>query len=77
MTKLEMHKDFINRGILPEAVSFGDPHSAYVVYFEADESGGFTVTCPEFPGCITQGNNTIEAVENIQEAILLCLQDDV
>ena len=38
-----------------------------------EEDGGFTVTCPEIPGCISQGDTEEEALANIEEAILACL----
>lgn len=40
-----------------------------------DEAGGYVVTCPALPGCYTQGDTIDEAIENIKEAILLCLED--
>ncbi len=30
--------------------------------------GGFTVSCPELPGCITTGATIDEALENLQQA---------
>jgi predicted RNase H-like HicB family nuclease len=33
------------------------------------------VSCPALPGCYTQGDTIDEALENIKEAILLCLED--
>jgi antitoxin HicB len=40
-----------------------------------DEVGGYVVTCPALPGCYTQGDTIDQALENIKEAILLCLED--
>jgi predicted RNase H-like HicB family nuclease len=34
-----------------------------------EDEGGYTVTVPALPGCITQGNTREEAVERAQEAI--------
>lgn len=34
-----------------------------------DEGGGYTVTVPALPGCITEGDNLEEALANVQEAI--------
>ncbi|MCA1658009.1 MAG: type II toxin-antitoxin system HicB family antitoxin [Verrucomicrobiaceae bacterium] len=31
--------------------------------------GGVSVSCPELPGCHSQGANVDEALENIQDAI--------
>ena len=33
------------------------------------------VFCPSLPGCYTQGDTINEALVNIKEAILLCLED--
>jgi len=40
-----------------------------------EESGGYVVTCPSIPGCYSQGDTVDEAIANIKEAILLCLED--
>lgn len=40
-----------------------------------EESGGYVVSCPSLPGCYSQGDTIEEALENIREAILLCLED--
>jgi predicted RNase H-like HicB family nuclease len=45
---------------------------------EKNEDGGYTVTVPALPGCITEGATWDEAVANAQEAIagyLGCLQE--
>ena len=39
------------------------------VILHPNESGGFPVTVPTLPGCVTQGNNQQEALERVQEAI--------
>jgi len=41
----------------------------FKVILEKNDSGGFTVTVPELPGCVTQGRNRKEALEHVQEAI--------
>ena len=38
------------------------------------EDGGFNVSCPALPGCHSQGDNEEEALDNIKEAILGCLE---
>ena len=40
------------------------------VILEADESGGFAISCPAFPGCISQGETEKEAIENFKEALI-------
>ena len=48
----------------------------FKVILEPDEdAGGYVVSCPALPGCYTQGDMIDEALENIEEAILLCLED--
>jgi len=41
----------------------------YRILIEQDEDGIFVAECPHLPGCITQGKNRSEALENIQDAI--------
>ncbi|MEI7648342.1 MAG: type II toxin-antitoxin system HicB family antitoxin [Methanomicrobiales archaeon] len=41
----------------------------YTVLMDKNESGGYTVTVPSLPGCISQGDNWDEALKNIEEAI--------
>ncbi len=48
----------------------------FKVLLEPDEeAGGYVASCPVLPGCYTQGDTVDEALENIEEAILLCLED--
>ena len=39
------------------------------VTLEKDETGWFVAECPALPGCVSQGIDEKEAIENIQEAI--------
>jgi predicted RNase H-like HicB family nuclease len=39
-----------------------------------DEDGWYVVECPVIPGCMSQGQTKEEALQNIQEAIQLCLE---
>ena len=39
------------------------------------EAGGFTVTAPSLPGCISEGDTEGEALANIKEAIELYIED--
>ena len=41
---------------------------------DRDEDGVWIVECPSIPGCVTQGSSKQEALNNIQEAIQLCLE---
>jgi predicted RNase H-like HicB family nuclease len=42
--------------------------------FEKNEDGGYTVTVPSLPGCISEGDTFDEALKNIKEAIVLYLE---
>jgi predicted RNase H-like HicB family nuclease len=44
------------------------------VILEPNESGGYTVTVPILPGCISEGDNKKEALANIKEAIELYVE---
>ena len=44
------------------------------VLLTAGEDGYFVVECPVLRGCVSQGRTRAEALENIREAILLCLE---
>jgi predicted RNase H-like HicB family nuclease len=35
-----------------------------------EEDGGYTVTVPALPGCITEGNTLEDAIKNAREAII-------
>ena len=39
-----------------------------------DEEGWYVVECPVIPGCMSQGKTEEEALQNIREAIQLCLE---
>lgn len=39
------------------------------VVIEIDEDGVYVAQCPSLPGCISQGKNRKEALENIKDAI--------
>jgi len=43
------------------------------IVLEKSDEGGFTVTVPSLPGCISEGDTEDEALSNIQEAIELYL----
>ena len=47
----------------------------YTAVFEPDEkAGGFTVTIPVLPGCISEGDTFEGAVEGIKEAASLYIE---
>ena len=41
----------------------------YLIDLEKNEDGGYTVTVPSLPGCVTEGSTWEEAIANAQEAI--------
>lgn len=43
------------------------------VTIDRDEDGVWIIECPAIPGCVSQGKTKDEALENIKEAIRLCL----
>ncbi len=47
----------------------------YKVILEKDPKCGNGVVCPSFQGCYSQGDTIEEALENIKEAIELCIED--
>ncbi len=46
----------------------------FTVTVDRDEDGMWVVECPSIPGCVSQGKNEAEALNNIREAIQLCLE---
>lgn len=44
------------------------------VTLDRDEDGVWVVECPAIPGCVSQGQTREEAMENIEDAIRLCLE---
>ena len=41
----------------------------FLVYLEVAEEGGYIVSCPQLPGCVTQGETVEEALVMIKDAI--------
>jgi predicted RNase H-like HicB family nuclease len=41
----------------------------YLVTLEISEDGKVVAVCPALPGCVSQGRDKKDAIENIQEAI--------
>lgn len=46
----------------------------FSVTLDRDEDGIWVVECPAIPGCVSQGDTRDQALQNIQEAIRLCLE---
>jgi antitoxin HicB len=47
----------------------------YTVILEREADGGYVVTVPALPGCVTQGDTREEALRNVREAIELYIED--
>jgi len=47
----------------------------FQLVFESDPKGGYTVTVPALPGCITYGKNMEEARTMARDAIKLYVED--
>ena len=41
----------------------------YTIHIEPAEEGGFVVTVPALPGCVTEGDTYEQAIANAHEAI--------
>jgi antitoxin HicB len=46
----------------------------YQINLMPEEEGGYTVTVPSLPGCVTYGSTVDEAVEMAKEAIALHIE---
>lgn len=51
-------------------------HGTFPIILQAEPEGGYSVSNPALEGCYSQGETIEEALENIKEATLLCLEDD-
>jgi predicted RNase H-like HicB family nuclease len=45
------------------------------IIIEKGEDGVYTVECPLFSGCYTQGKTMDDAMKNIKEVIAMCLEE--
>ena len=48
----------------------------YPIIIEQDQDGIFIVECPIFQGCRSYGHTIDEALDNIKEAIEVCIEED-
>jgi predicted RNase H-like HicB family nuclease len=44
------------------------------VTLDRDEDGIWIVECSSIPGCVSQGQTKAEAIENLKDAVVACLQ---
>ena len=47
----------------------------FTVVIERDEDGRFVAICPTLPGCYTEGETEQEAMELIEDAVRLHVED--
>jgi predicted RNase H-like HicB family nuclease len=46
----------------------------FQVTLDRDEDGVWIAECPAIPGCVSQGRTKDEALTNIEQAIVACLE---
>lgn len=51
-------------------------HGTFPIILQKEQKGGYSVFNPALEGCYSQGETVEEALENIKEATLLCLEDE-
>ena len=51
-------------------------HGTFPIVLQKEKEGGYSVTNLALEGCYSQGETVEEALQNIKEATLLCLEDD-
>jgi len=59
----------VSRAVLGRRIGLSDTHLRYTVLMEKNGEGGYTVTLPSLPGCISEGVTREEAPAQIEEAI--------
>lgn len=69
----ELDESNLDEGASDRIGHAGDAMKLHVT-LERDESGMIVVECPAIPGCISQGRTEEEALANIREAMLACLE---
>ena len=47
----------------------------YKIHLQKEAEGGYLVTVPALPGCITQGDNIEQAIEMAKDAIELYIEE--
>jgi predicted RNase H-like HicB family nuclease len=64
-----------DRGIIVQAVIFNKPVVRKLnVTLDRDETGMIVAECPAIPGCVSQGKTEEEALANVRDAILICME---
>lgn len=47
----------------------------YTVLVEREEDGGYVVSVPALPGCVSQGDTRQQALANVREAMEVYIED--
>jgi antitoxin HicB len=47
----------------------------YTVLLEKEDDGGYIVSVPALPGCVSQGDTRAQALADIREAMALYIED--
>ena len=55
---------------------FMEQHGTFPIVLQKEKKGGYSVTNLALEGCYSQGETIEEALANIKEATLLCLEDE-
>ncbi len=53
-----------------------EQHGTFPIVLQKEKEGGYSVTNLALEGCYSQGETVEEALANIKEATLLCLEDN-
>jgi len=53
-----------------------EQHGTFPIVLQKEKKGGYSVTNLALEGCYSQGETVEEALANIKEATLLCLEDE-
>ena len=51
-------------------------HGTFPIVLQKERTGGYSVSNVALEGCYSQGETVEEALANIKEATLLCLEDE-
>ena len=46
------------------------------VVVEVDEDGFFIVSCPLYKGCHSYGKTIEEALQNLKEVVIMCIEEN-
>jgi len=59
----------------PKSRSIGKNILSYTILLQPEPEGGYTVTVPNLPGCVTYGKDLREAKRMARDAIELYIED--